>query len=118
MRRRADVMTGLPVETPESAAASLSMDQALLLRSQLAIGRHSMLVSMSKTELLQLQAKWTGPNPPAELTLGKQSCRAYIERQRMALELRYQQHQLQQTAAQQVGAAMIHLFRHVFELIS
>lgn len=86
------------MDTPEAAVAKLSFEAALLLRAQLAYDRWPL--NMPTADLLQAQANWLAPDWLAPLVPGDRTCKPYIHRQRLALELRFNEHQL--TCAQQV----------------
>lgn len=90
------------METPEDAVAKLSIDEMLQLRSTVHIGAD--LRHMPEEELTDLYAKWIGPKPPAPLIPGDRLCKAYVHRQRIALELHFRSYKhRQQLLTQQVG---------------
>lgn len=89
------MLNDLPGGTPEDAVAKLSPQQVEQLRSELAVGRKSM--DMNDQELAELERNWKSN---AACYAIDQNSKAYIQRQRIALELRYRS----QKHTQQVGA--------------
>lgn len=71
-------------DLPEAAVAKLSMDDALALRTQLAMGRAP--IDQSVQELEQQQVRWLASAVPPD------DPRSYLHRQRLALELRFRMH--------------------------
>lgn len=79
-----------PTQThaPEDAVARLSMDEVLLLRYNLGVGKQPLdLVSI--LGLAENQEKWMGMQAPAQPNSFNPSCKVYAHRQRLALELRF-----------------------------
>lgn len=102
-------------DTPEEDVQKLSMDAVLVLRIQLndqLVSGKAILVDMDDAKLLELQVRWMGPAPPANqfLVPGDKHSKPYTQRQRIALEMRFREHQKQQKLiaeqahTQEVGA--------------
>lgn len=81
-------------DSPEAAVAKLSIQSALALRTQLAMGKPS--IDQSLQDLEQQQKRFLTAAEPV-----LPGSKAYIYRQRMALELRFRENEL--LFKQQVG---------------
>lgn len=101
-------------DSPEDDVQKLSLNAALVLRMQLneQLSSGKAVLDMDDAKLLEQQVKWMGPAPPGYQFLipGDKHCKPYIQRQRIALELRFREHQKQQKLSagqshtQEVGA--------------
>lgn len=90
-------LDGLSAGVPEDVVAKLSIEDVLLQRTQLAIGK-TRLDHISVQDIEQQQARWKGSACEA-------SDKQYSHRKRLALELRFRAHEHNQKVGAQKGVS-------------